>query len=64
MCYSSFETKVMPQQKLFNWNKVYKGSQLDYLIYCLVKSGYLEKPYNPKPYAAMQQYFVKNKNGA
>jgi hypothetical protein len=43
----------MEEWNFTNHDGVYTESQLDFLIYCLVRSGYLEKPFDSKPYKAV-----------
>jgi hypothetical protein len=57
MRYSNFSRRVMRLREMIRYkftdhDGCYMGRQLDYLIRCLDRSGYLRKPYDPKPYKA------------
>ena len=57
MCYSSFHMRVMTLDEMTEYDftdhdGVYTGKQLDFLIHCLLRSGYLDKDFSTRPIRA------------
>jgi len=57
MCYSNFSNRVMRIQDMVEWGFTdhdgdYTEGRLDFLIDCLVRSGYLKKPFDLRPLIA------------
>jgi len=57
MCYSNFSNKVMSIQDMIKWGFTdhdgnYIEGQLDFLIDCLIRSRYLKKSFDFRPFIA------------